>query len=161
MEDLDYEDYEDSMFLSFGTNLSHVKKNGDSTLFKEKVASTIEVQVIGVLNMERDPMIEFDSWLFSPYYPRGLRLLGGNEDNEEEITLSMECTSQCKLILRAGYAVKEQALALKKLLINEGIISETTTHNDFVKNKKLLKAIKLSLISGLETNPKKVVLGQH
>jgi hypothetical protein len=82
---------------------------------------------------------EIEAWKFGRYYPVN-GLLGG-DDNGAEIVISNEARTQIKLIIDAGYSVRHQSLALKDILIHDGIITATTTYGELLANHLLKDAL--------------------
>jgi hypothetical protein len=86
---------------------------------------------------------------FNYYYDFEKRLRGGDNDQ----TLSVNANSQCKIIVNAGYTVRESSKVLKAILEKDGAITFETTYDTFMKNTQLKQALMNSLILGLEHQP--------
>lgn len=117
----------------------------------ELITPDVADKEIAEVNVEE----QFSLWAESDFYYRTLYenyakgLVGG----VLEITLSAEAYTQCAIIMQSGIKIYEQARELKKILIHDGIITATTTYNEFINNGTLKDALFKCLACGLAKDP--------
>jgi hypothetical protein len=121
--------------LSFEDQLAQITlEDKDEETYEERLARSTAVERFNVFEVQKprqclnlsdykrdDIDREIEIWKFDRYYPTH-GLLGGTDD--ASLNFSNEARRQCTLIIDVGYSVHHQSLALKEILIHDGVITQ-------------------------------------